>query len=452
MSSQKVRAGQEGSVGRHGNHGIVPLLAGTAVAVSVATLLFVVWEVACLRDQLTTVQVDLWERQEAFHRNFQEQLNQLRDQVVLRSGLEKDEPWKEELEPKTRMDLHPEGPAGDVLRAIADARRYHSASFRQDAAVHHRSKRDLMANTFLMRGSLGGDELKPAPVGQVSPLGPQGPPGPPGPPGKPGETDPVRLVTRESTEEDQSDWSKTLELDCAAYFAAGQTESGVFTVGPPSSRVEAYCDMDTAGGGWTVIQRRQDGSVLFDRTWEEYKQGFGNKNGEYWLGNENIYLLTKQKKYRLRIDMEDWEENSRFVEYSSFSVSSEASGYRLHISGYTGNVPDSFTYHTRRVSSEASGYRLQISGYSGNVPDSLTYHNGQRFSTLDRDQDSIRGLHCAKRYGHGGWWYLACLRSGLNGHYLGECGNACPYSQGVVWYDWKGRFYSLKAVAMKIKP
>ncbi|XP_078659265.1 angiopoietin-related protein 2-like [Branchiostoma floridae x Branchiostoma belcheri] len=177
------------------------------------------------------------------------------------------------------------------------------------------------------------------------------------------------------------------------------------------------------GGGWTVIQRRQDGSVLFDRTWEEYKQGFGNKNGEYWLGNENIYRMTKQKKYRLRIDMEDWDENRRFVEYSSFSLSSEA-----------------------------SGYRLQISGYSGNVPDSLTYHNGQRFSTLDRDQDSIRGLHCAQRYGHGGWWYLACLRSGLNGHYLGDCRNACPYSQGVVWYDWKGRFYSLKAVTMKIKP
>ncbi|XP_066289705.1 veficolin-1-like [Branchiostoma lanceolatum] len=105
--------------------------------------------------------------------------------------------------------------------------------------------------------------------------------------------------------------------DCADYYASGQTTSGVYTLG---SGVQAYCDMDTAGGGWTVIQRRQDGSVPFNRTWEEYKQGFGDKDGEYWLGNDNIHLLTMQKDCALRIDISDWQGESRYVEYSSFRL------------------------------------------------------------------------------------------------------------------------------------
>ncbi|KAI8495050.1 Fibrinogen- domains (FReDs) [Branchiostoma belcheri] len=61
-----------------------------------------------------------------------------------------------------------------------------------------------------------------------------------------------------------------------------------------------WCSAPGKGCSWTVIQRRLDGSVLFNRTSEEYKRGFGNKNGEYWLGNENIHLLTNQKAYTLR--------------------------------------------------------------------------------------------------------------------------------------------------------
>ncbi|CAH1224793.1 TNR [Branchiostoma lanceolatum] len=211
------------------------------------------------------------------------------------------------------------------------------------------------------------------------------------------------------------------EADCAAYHASGQTTSGVYTL---SSGVQVYCDMDTAGGGWTVIQRRQDGSVPFDRTWEEYRQGFGDVNGEYWLGNDNIHLLTTQKDYTLRIDMSDWEGESRFAVYSKF-----------------------------RVSGESNGYRLSISGYSGDAGDSMSYHNGQQFSTVDRDNDVISNVHCSQQYGgQGGWWFWRCSRSNLNGRYLANCGSSCQWRQGVVWDDWRGLGYSLKSVSMKIRP
>ncbi|XP_019644814.1 PREDICTED: microfibril-associated glycoprotein 4-like [Branchiostoma belcheri] len=215
--------------------------------------------------------------------------------------------------------------------------------------------------------------------------------------------------------------------DCAAVKAAGHTTSGVYTLGPPLSGVEVYCDMDTAGGGWTVIQRRIDGSVPFDLTWEDYKHGFGNKNGEYWLGNEIIHRLTTLKDFRLRIDMMDWEENERYAEYGIFRVLDDASNmYRLAISGYSGTAGDSMI---------------------GSYP-----NNGQLFSTVDRDNDVHSWRHCSQVCGHGGWWYRDCGRSFLNGRYLGNCGNSCPREQGVVWYHWRGPYYSLKSVSMKIRP
>ena len=46
------------------------------------------------------------------------------------------------------------------------------------------------------------------------------------------------------------------------------------------------------------MQRRFDGSVNFSRTWDEYRDGFGTLDGEFWLGNKYLHELTGNIQHR----------------------------------------------------------------------------------------------------------------------------------------------------------
>ena len=89
----------------------------------------------------------------------------------------------------------------------------------------------------------------------------------------------------------------------------------------------SYCDMETDGGGWLVIQRRINGTLLFNRTMQEYENGFGDPSGEFWYGLKNILCLTEGKQMELRIDLEYPNGARGFVHYKQFSISG-ASSYK----------------------------------------------------------------------------------------------------------------------------
>ena len=108
--------------------------------------------------------------------------------------------------------------------------------------------------------------------------------------------------------------------------------------------MQVLCDMITDGGGWTVFQRRLNGSVDFYRDWSSYKKGFGYLNGEFWLGNDNLHRLTAAGNVTLRVDLEDFEGNFAYAEYTTFKVADEADKYRLLIGGYSGTAGDSMAH------------------------------------------------------------------------------------------------------------
>ncbi|GAA6099088.1 angiopoietin-1 isoform X1 [Tachysurus ichikawai] len=117
--------------------------------------------------------------------------------------------------------------------------------------------------------------------------------------------------------------------DCADLYESGFQKNGVYNINiNPQETKKVYCNMESAGGGWTVIQRREDGSVDFQRTWKEYKMGFGSVSAEHWLGNEFVYMLTSQRQYALRVELTDWDGHQAFSQYDRFHIGSEKNKYR----------------------------------------------------------------------------------------------------------------------------
>ena len=130
--------------------------------------------------------------------------------------------------------------------------------------------------------------------------------------------------------------------NCAEVYKAGKRISGVYPIDPDNAGAfDVCCDQTTAGGGWTVFQKRLDGSVDFFRGWDDYKRGFGSLNGEFWLGLDKIHRLTKQRS-RLRVDLEDTTGKTAYAEYDFFGVASENSKYKLSLGTYSGMCFDPF--------------------------------------------------------------------------------------------------------------
>ena len=178
---------------------------------------------------------------------------------------------------------------------------------------------------------------------------------------------------------------------------------------------EGFCDSSTAGGGWLVVQRRQDGSVDFNRGWVDYEDGFGSLTGEFWYGLRPLHCLTNQGQWEMRIDFTLTDGTKSYLSYSSFKIGPASSNYQLSISGYKGIASkDPFSTHPL---------------------------NDMPFTTKDKDNDKWSKNCAVDNLGNsGGWWYNSCSYIHLNHQYKS------------IYAIHLGGWKALSFIEMKIKP
>uniref|UniRef100_A0A4Y0BEV7 Fibrinogen C-terminal domain-containing protein n=1 Tax=Anopheles funestus TaxID=62324 RepID=A0A4Y0BEV7_ANOFN len=237
------------------------------------------------------------------------------------------------------------------------------------------------------------------------------------------------------------------EEPMAKRSCADVPSTGIYTIQPEKPFKEpmtVLCDQEYDTGGWIVIQHRFNGSMNFFRNWKEYKNGFGNLEGEFWLGLDRIYQLTASQPHELVVLLEDFEGNKTFAKYDKFEIGDENQKYVV----------------------------IKLGEYSGTAGDSFSGTKGMKFSTFDADNDAW-GKHCAIAQA-GAWWYDNCVirsggmqtaqsvfvrwnqrlvesttnKSNLNGQYLR--GSTADFG-AMGWETFRGQHYALKASKMMIR-
>ncbi|XP_034743900.1 tenascin-N isoform X1 [Etheostoma cragini] len=208
-------------------------------------------------------------------------------------------------------------------------------------------------------------------------------------------------------------------MDCVQIMKNGNKKSAIYTVyinNDRSKPIEVYCDMETDGGGWLVLQRRTVGKLDFMKRWKQYIIGFGNMTDEFWIGLDKIYELTNTPtQYELRFDLGLGAERA-FAVYDNF-----------------------------KIAPVKQKFQLTIGKYSGTAGDAMTYHQGRPWTTIDNDNDIALG-NCALTH-RGAWWYKNCHLANPNGKWGDN-----RHSLGVNWEPWKGHLVSLDFTEMKIRP
>lgn len=194
--------------------------------------------------------------------------------------------------------------------------------------------------------------------------------------------------------------------DCTEGAVHGKPMARVHTIQPKGFNhpFDVYCK----SGGITLIQHRDPSSPgtpenNFQRNWAEYRDGFGNLTGDFWLGLDKIHRLTSQGAYSGSITIKtnpvDFPDQNHdfFFFVDLFRVGGSKFDYTL-------TLGPTLNYNPSQNAGDAMGV---------DVGPELTAH-GMKFSTYNRDNDKSNATNCAQEF-QAGWWFNNCTLTNING-------------------------------------
>uniref|UniRef100_A0A0K8RM44 Putative ficolin/ixoderin n=1 Tax=Ixodes ricinus TaxID=34613 RepID=A0A0K8RM44_IXORI len=224
-------------------------------------------------------------------------------------------------------------------------------------------------------------------------------------------------------------------ISCSQIKMRERSSKGLrYKIYPLGKPVDAICDMESDGGGWTMIQRRSQYEVNdnnFEKEFVEYEHGFATRaGGALWLGLENLHVLTSfpnnQQALRIELTRKGARETTVLL-YHKFIVGSQAEHYKLTIDEYDG----------------PKGY------------DALSKHNGQKFTIKKSMTEKPDKDRCSDRLS-GGWWFKDCNEANLNGRNFKYSWQITSQLKtlGITWHikdNEQSYYYLYDSVEMKIR-
>ncbi|XP_029375670.1 angiopoietin-related protein 5 [Echeneis naucrates] len=218
--------------------------------------------------------------------------------------------------------------------------------------------------------------------------------------------------------------------------------SGIYIIHPENSdsSFEVFCEMDYMGGGWTVMQRRNDGLTDFKRPWADYIDGFGNLAGEHWLGLRKVFHIVNQKdtRFQIHVALVSQDDITSYASYDDFRLDNETQFFSIHLGRYAGSAGDAFRGYDQEQNQDTAPFSASDVDNDGCNPSC--------------SMDSRVVESCSTQHNHTGWWFNQCGLANLNGS-----PEDAERHQGqrtrILWDTWRqnGVPHTIKSVTMKVR-